>query len=85
MANEDGELKCIFGTLRDASPDVWKSRIIEKHAGRSDLAEVDFLLNSPEGRAGALSFGRGDCRRMLDTVSWPARYSKSLWATELAG
>lgn len=59
MANEDGDLKCIFGILRDASPDVWESRIIEKHAGCSDLTEVDFLLNSPEGRAGALSFGRG--------------------------
>ncbi|MFA4262053.1 type II toxin-antitoxin system HipA family toxin [Xanthomonas perforans] len=52
------KLKGIFGALRDASPDAWGRRIIEKHTGRSDLTEVDFLLNSPEDRAGALSFGR---------------------------
>ena len=33
-------------------------RIIEKHAGRTDLTEIDYLLHSPEDRAGALSFGR---------------------------
>ena len=27
--------------------------------GRSDLTEIDYLLHSPEDRAGALSFGRG--------------------------
>ena len=52
------KLKGIFGALRDASPDVWGRRIIEKHTGRTDLSEIDFLLNSPEDRAGALSFGR---------------------------
>ena len=52
------KLKGIFGALRDASPDAWGRRIIEKHAGRTDLTEVDYLLHSPEDRAGALSFGR---------------------------
>ena len=52
-------LKGIFGALRDASPDAWGRRIIEKHTGRADLTEVDYLLHSPEDRAGALSFGRG--------------------------
>lgn len=52
-------LKGIFGALRDASPDAWGRRIIEKHTGRADLNEVDYLLLSPEDRAGALSFGRG--------------------------
>ncbi|MDQ2734976.1 MAG: type II toxin-antitoxin system HipA family toxin [Pseudomonadota bacterium] len=52
-------LKGIFGALRDASPDAWGRRIIEKHTGRADLSEVDYLLHSPEDRAGALSFGRG--------------------------
>lgn len=52
------KLKGIFGVLRDASPDAWGRRIIEKHIGRSDLTEVDYLLHSPEDRAGALSFGR---------------------------
>jgi serine/threonine-protein kinase HipA len=52
------KLKGIFGALRDASPDAWGRRIIEKHVGRTDLTEVDYLLHSPEDRAGALSFGR---------------------------
>lgn len=52
------KLKGIFGPLRDASPDAWGRRIIEKHTGRTDLTEVDCLLHSPEDRAGALSFGR---------------------------
>jgi serine/threonine-protein kinase HipA len=52
------KLKVIFGALRDASPDAWGRRIIEKHIGRTDLTEVDYLLHSPEDRAGALSFGR---------------------------
>jgi serine/threonine-protein kinase HipA len=53
------KLKGIFGALRDASPDAWGRRIIEKQLGRIDLTEVDFLLHSPEDRAGALSFGQG--------------------------
>jgi serine/threonine-protein kinase HipA len=52
------KLKGIFGALRDASPDAWGRRIIEKHTGRFDLTEIDYLLHSPEDRAGALSFGR---------------------------
>ncbi|MCY1036720.1 type II toxin-antitoxin system HipA family toxin [Corallococcus sp. BB11-1] len=47
----------IFGALRDASPDAWGRRVIERQLGRGDLTEVGFLLNSPEDRAGALSFG----------------------------
>lgn len=47
----------IFGALRDASPDSWGRRIIERQLGRTDLTEIDYLLNSPEDRAGALSFG----------------------------
>ncbi len=52
------KLKGIFGILRDGSPDDWGRRIIEKNMARSDLSEADYLLNSPEDRAGALSFGR---------------------------
>ena len=52
------KLKGIFGALRDASPDAWGRRIIEKHTGRTDLTEVDYLLHSPQDRAGALCFGR---------------------------
>ncbi|MFQ5982198.1 MAG: type II toxin-antitoxin system HipA family toxin [Woeseiaceae bacterium] len=51
-------LKGVFGALRDASPDYWGRRIIERHAGRPQLAEMDYLLYSPDDRAGALGFGR---------------------------
>jgi serine/threonine-protein kinase HipA len=56
---ETVKLSGIFGPLRDASPDAWGRRIIERHLNRTDLSEVEYLLHSPEDRVGALSFGRG--------------------------
>ncbi|MGH8171427.1 MAG: type II toxin-antitoxin system HipA family toxin [Steroidobacteraceae bacterium] len=56
---ETVKLKGIFGVLRDASPDAWGRRIIERHLNRATLSEADYLLHSPEDRVGALSFGRG--------------------------
>ena len=56
---ETVRLNGIFGALRDASPDAWGRKIIERHLGRTDVSEIDYLLNSPEDRAGALSFGLG--------------------------
>jgi serine/threonine-protein kinase HipA len=50
-------LKGVFGALRDASPDYWGRRVIEKHSGKTTLSEVDYLLYSPDDRAGALGFG----------------------------
>ncbi len=50
-------LKGLFGALRDASPDFWGRRVIEKHAGVAALGELDYLLQSPDDRAGALGFG----------------------------
>ena len=50
-------LKGIFGALRDASPDHWGRRIIERHFGSPAPDELDYLLHSPDDRAGALSFG----------------------------
>lgn len=50
-------LKGIFGALRDASPDYWGRRVIEKHAGKPQLDEIDYLLYSPDDCAGALGFG----------------------------
>jgi serine/threonine-protein kinase HipA len=52
------QLKGVFGALRDASPDHWGRRVIQKHAGLAQLAEIDYLLHSPDDRAGALGFGR---------------------------
>lgn len=56
VATEGG----IFGALRDASPDAWGRRIIERALGRTDISELEYLLESPEDRAGALAFGRGN-------------------------
>jgi serine/threonine-protein kinase HipA len=47
----------MFGALRDASPDYWGRRVIEKRAGKVNLTELDYLLSSPDDRAGALGFG----------------------------
>lgn len=52
-------MKGIFGALRDAGPDYWGRRIIEKRAGVAELGELDYLLHSSHDRAGALGFGTG--------------------------
>lgn len=49
----------MFGALRDASPDAWGRLVIQDAMGRTDLDEMDYLLEAPEDRAGALTFGRG--------------------------
>ena len=54
---ETVRLNGVFGALRDASPDFWGRRVIEKHAQKSMLGEMDYLLESPDDRAGALGFG----------------------------
>ena len=43
--------------LRDASPDYWGRRVMEKRSGRTQLGEIEYLLYSPDDRAGALGFG----------------------------
>ncbi len=54
---ETNLLKGIFGSLRDASPDHWGRRVIERHFGSPGPDELDYLLHSPDDRAGALGFG----------------------------
>lgn len=54
---ETTQLNGVFGALRDSSPDFWGRRVIERHAGKPMLTELDYLLHSPDDRAGALSFG----------------------------
>ncbi len=54
---ETVRLNGVFGAIRDAGPDYWGRRIIEKHAGIPRLGELDYLLESPDDRAGALGFG----------------------------
>jgi hypothetical protein len=47
-------MKGLFGALRDSGPDYWGRRVIERHAGLVQLGELDYLLHSPDDRAGAL-------------------------------
>jgi serine/threonine-protein kinase HipA len=47
----------VFGALRDASPDYWGRRVIQRHLGIAQPSEMDYLLYSPDDRAGALGFG----------------------------
>jgi serine/threonine-protein kinase HipA len=54
---ETAALQGVFGALRDAGPDHWGRRVIERHVGAAQLGEMDYLLNSPDDRAGALGFG----------------------------
>lgn len=53
---ETVKLGGIFGALRDATPDAWGRRIIERHLRRSDVSEAEFLLHSPDDRVGASRF-----------------------------
>lgn len=46
-----------FGAIRDAMPDFWGRRVIERHAGKPKLDEFDYLMHGPDDRAGALGFG----------------------------
>ena len=54
---ETTALNGVFGALRDAGPDYWGRRVIERHSGKSQLSELDYLLYAPDDRAGALGFG----------------------------
>jgi serine/threonine-protein kinase HipA len=54
---ETTSLQGVFGALRDAGPDYWGRRVIERHAGKPQLGELDYLVYSPDDRAGALGFG----------------------------
>ena len=56
---ETTRLNGVFGALRDAGPDYWGRRVIEKHAGKPQLGELDYLLEAPDDHAGALGFGLG--------------------------
>jgi serine/threonine-protein kinase HipA len=47
----------VFGALRDASPDFWGRRVIQRHLHQSQPGEMAYLLHSPDDRAGALGFG----------------------------
>ncbi len=48
-----------FGAIRDAMPDFWGRRVIERNLGKQNIDEFDYLLYGPDDRAGALAFGLG--------------------------
>ena len=54
---ETARLEGFFGAIRDAMPDSWGRRVIERRGGAIPLDELDFLLRGPDDRAGALGFG----------------------------
>ena len=54
---ETARLEGFFGAIRDAMPDSWGRRVIERHVGATRLEEFDYLLRGPDDRAGALGFG----------------------------
>ena len=45
------KLNGVFGVLRDAGPDYWGRRVIERHVDKPQLNEIDYLLYSPDDRA----------------------------------
>lgn len=50
-------LNGVFGAIRDASPDYWGRKLIDLHSGCINPSKMDYLLNSPDDRIGALGFG----------------------------
>ena len=51
-------LQGFFGAIRDAMPDDWGRRVMERRIGGVQLQEFDYLEEGPDDRAGALGFGR---------------------------
>ncbi len=54
---ETARMEGFFGAIRDAMPDFWGRRVIERATARSRLEEFDYLMAGPDDRAGALGFG----------------------------
>ena len=54
---ETARMGGFVGAVRDAMPDSWGRRVIERHAGLAQLEDFDYLLRGPDDRAGALGFG----------------------------
>ena len=57
QVHETARMQGFFGAIRDAMPDFWGRRVVERNAALGELAEFDYLLQGPDDRAGALGFG----------------------------
>ena len=53
---ETERLRGFFGAIRDAMPDDWGRRVIERRFGGGRLPEFRYLMEGPDDRAGALGF-----------------------------
>ncbi|MBM4218270.1 MAG: type II toxin-antitoxin system HipA family toxin [Gammaproteobacteria bacterium] len=49
----------VFGAMRDAAPDHWGRKLIERSQNRLGLSELEFLLAAGDERTGALGFSTG--------------------------
>lgn len=49
----------LFNVFRDAAPDYWGRKVMERNLGRTGMAELDFLLTKNIFRSGALDFEEG--------------------------
>ena len=45
-----------FGAFRDATPDAWGRRVIERHLKATNLPEIEYIKYSYDDRVGALDF-----------------------------
>ncbi len=59
QARETVRLGGFFGAIRDAMPDAWGRRLLERQLGTSRLDEFDYLRFGDVDRAGALGFAPG--------------------------
>ena len=53
---ESPDLYGILGVIRDASPDDWGRRVIEKRLAVTEASELTYLVETGDDRAGALGF-----------------------------
>lgn len=54
--HETARMQGFFGAIRDAMPDDWGRRVLERRKGLPRLEEFDYLMEGPDDRAGALRF-----------------------------
>ncbi len=57
QVHETVRMKGFFGAIRDAMPDDWGRRVLERQKGMPRLEEFDYLMEGSDDRAGALGFG----------------------------
>lgn len=57
QVHETARMQGFFGAIRDSMPDDWGRRVIERRKSLPGLEEFDYLMESPNDRAGALGFG----------------------------